>query len=104
MRFSYYFLNFNLVKNKRSFGEVLIKARSVMYAKQRRGRLAGGWVCRCVWWWWWGYDCLRIEEEALLLLYLQLYFVVAVAFLDHSFLVSSIAILSFILNFQLVLR
>lgn len=44
------------------------------------------------------------EEEALLLLYLQLYFVVAVAFLDHSFLVSSIAILSFILNFQLVLR
>lgn len=43
MRFSYYFLNFNLVKkNKRSFGEVLIKARSVMYAKQRRGRLAGG--------------------------------------------------------------
>ena len=44
MRFSYYFLNFNLVKkNKRSFGEVLIKARSVMYAKQRRGRLAGGW-------------------------------------------------------------
>lgn len=109
MRFSYYFLNFNLVKkNKRSFGEVFIKARSVMYAKQRRGRLAGrwggGWVCRCVWWWWWGYDCSRIEEEALLLLYLQLYFVVAVAFLDHSFLVSSIAILSFILNFQLVLR
>ena len=45
MRFSYYFLNFNLVKkNKRSFGEVLIKARSVMYAKQRRGRLAGGGV------------------------------------------------------------
>lgn len=42
-RFSYYFLNFNLVKkNERSFGEVLIKARSVMYAKQRRGRLAGG--------------------------------------------------------------
>ena len=78
-----------------------------MYAKQRRGRLAGGvggWVCRCVWWWWWGYDCSRIEEEALLLLYLQLYFVIAVAFLDHSFLVSSIAILSFILNFQLVLR
>lgn len=76
-----------------------------MYAKQRRGCLAGGgWVCRCVWWWWWGYDCSRIEEEALLLLYLQLYFVIAVAFLDHSFLVSSIAILSFILNFQLVLR
>ena len=44
MRFSYYFLNFNLVKkNKRSFGEVFIKARSVMYAKQRRGRLAGRW-------------------------------------------------------------
>lgn len=51
-----------------------------------------------------GTTVLRIEEEALLLLYLQLYFVVAVAFLDHSFLVSSIAILSFILNFQLVLR
>lgn len=48
MRFSYYFLNFNLVKNKRSFGEVLIKARSVMYAKQRRGRLAGGWGGGCV--------------------------------------------------------
>ena len=44
IRFFNYFLNFNLVKkkNKRSFGEGLIKARSVMYAKQRRGRLAGG--------------------------------------------------------------
>lgn len=66
-----------------------------MYAKQRRGRLTGGGVGGCA-------DVRgggggtyvskrvivsRIEEEALLLLYLQLYFVVAVAFLDHFCLV-----------------
>lgn len=67
-----------------------------MYAKQRRGRLTGGggvggcadvrgggggpYVSKRV-------IVSRIEEEALLLLYLQLYFVVAVAFLDHFCLV-----------------
>lgn len=69
-----------------------------MYAKQRRSRLAAGER---------GVGCAgvfgggggggayvskrvigsRVKEEALLLLYLQLYFVVAVAFLDHFCLV-----------------
>lgn len=81
IRFYYYFLNFNLVKkNKRSFGEVLIKARSVMYAKQRRGRLAGGWGvggCVGVCGGGWGTHVSKcvivssVEEEVFLLLYLQ---------------------------------